>query len=57
MDCDNYKVVYCADDDEYRVYCDKCDKLCIQRFYKHQLKSGTHTNIIYKRQRLNDINS
>ena len=35
MGIDNiYKIIYCADDDEYRVYCNICDKLCIERFYK-----------------------
>ena len=24
-----YKVIFCADDNEYRVYCDVCDKICI----------------------------
>ena len=36
------EVVYCADDDEYRIYCDVCDKLCIERYYKNHLKSQTH---------------
>ena len=54
MDSDNnYEVIYCGDDNEYRVYCDICDKLCIERFYKNHLKSGTHINNFYKRQRLN----
>ena len=43
MDSD-YNVKYCADDNEYRVYCDICDKLCIQRFYENLLKSQTHIN-------------
>ena len=30
MDNENYKVIYCPEDDEYRVYCDVCDKLCIE---------------------------
>ena len=51
---DNYEVVYCADDDEYRVYCEFCDKLCIEIYYKNHLKSGTHTNNFYKRLRLNN---
>ena len=38
----NYEVIYCADDDELRVNCDICDKLCIERYYKNHLKSGTH---------------
>ena len=44
----NYEVIYCADDDEYRVYCEVCDKLCIERYYKNHLKSGTHIKIFTK---------
>ena len=45
MDSDNnYEVFYCEDDGEYRVYCDICDLLCIEQFYKNHLESGTHTN-------------
>ena len=47
---DIYEVVYCAYDDEYRVYCEICDKLCIERYYKNHLKSGTHANNNRKRQ-------
>ena len=39
MDSDKQEITYCADDDEYRVYCEVCDKLCIERFYKSLLKS------------------
>ena len=46
MDCENQLVIYCEDDGEYRVYCDVCDNLCIQRFYKNHLKSKTHINNI-----------
>ena len=46
-DSNNYQVIYCSEDDEYRVYCEICDKLCIGRDYKNHLKSGTHTNIFY----------
>ena len=49
MDSDNQLVIYC-EDDEYRVYCHICDKLCIERFYKNHLKSRTHTNNIRKRE-------
>ena len=35
---DNYDVKYCADDDEYRVYLEICDKFCIERYYKNHLK-------------------
>ena len=31
----NQEIVHCADDDEYRIYCDICDKLCIERFNKN----------------------
>ena len=54
IESDNYEVIYCADDDEYRVYCDNCDNLCMERFYKSHLKSQSHTSNIYKRQRLNN---
>ena len=47
MDCENQLVIHC-EDDEYRVYCDVCDKLCIQRYYKNHLKSKTHLNNIRK---------
>ena len=48
MDSENYNVIYCPEDDEYRVYCTVCDKLCIERFYKIHLKSQTHINNIRK---------
>ena len=32
MDIENQEVLYCADDNEYRVYCINCDKLCIERY-------------------------
>ena len=48
MDCESQLVIYCADDDEYRVYCDVCGKLYIQRFYKNHLKSKLHINNIRK---------
>ena len=49
MDSDNYEVIHCPEDDEYRVYCNICDKLCIERFYKNHLKSETHSNNKYKK--------
>ena len=54
MDSENekYEALYCPEDDDYRVYCDICDKLSFERFYKNHLKSHTHTNTFYKRQRL-----
>ena len=53
MDSENQLVIYCEDDEEYRVYCDVCDTLCIQRFYKNHLKSKTHINNIRKIEELN----
>ena len=44
MENENLQAVCCEDDGEYRVYCDTCDKLCIERFYKNHLNSQTHTN-------------
>ena len=49
-DSDNLEVIYSPEDDEYRVYCENCDTLCEERYYKNQLKSGTHTNYFFKRQ-------
>ena len=54
MDSDNYEVIYCGDDGECRIYWSVCDKLCIDRYYQNHLKSGTHLNNFYKRQRLNN---
>ena len=47
MDIENKKVIHC-EDGEYRVYCNICDKLCIERFYKNHLKSQTHINNFHK---------
>ena len=33
-DNSNYEVIYCPEDDEYRVYCDLCDNLCIEQLWK-----------------------
>ena len=53
MDDENQLVIYCPEDNEYRVYCDICDSQCIQRFYKNHLKSKTHINNIHKIEQLN----
>ena len=52
MDSDNniYEVIYCLEDDEYRVYCDNCDNPSIERFSENHLKSQTHTN--YNRKKI-----
>ena len=52
MDSESDIFEFCVDD-ELRVYCEICDKFCIER-YKNHLKSGTHKNNFYKRQQLNN---
>ena len=49
MDIENQEVIYCPEDDEFRINCNKCDKLRIDRYYKNHLKSQTHTNVIRKK--------
>ena len=49
MDSDNQEAIYCEDDGENRIYCNICDKLCIERFYKDHLKSQIHNNIIVEK--------
>ena len=49
MDGENQEVLFCADDDEYRVYYDICDNLCIENYYKNHLNSQTHKNIFFKK--------
>ena len=53
MDSVNQEAIYCEDDGEFRIYCDVCDNLCIERFYENHLKSQTHTNNLCKREQLN----
>ena len=53
MDNDEYEVIYYPQDDENRVYCNICDKLCIEQYYNNHLKSQTHTNNTRKRQQTN----
>ena len=44
----NQEVIYYADD-ECRICCNICDKLCIERFYENHLKSETHSTNIRKK--------
>ena len=46
------KFFYC-EDGEYRVYCNICDELCIERYYKNPSKSRTHIKNILEREQLN----
>ena len=54
MDSEKYEVIYCEDDGEYRIYCDICDKLCIERFFKNQHKSQTHNNNTHKKKTISN---
>ena len=38
----NREVIYCPQDFEYWLYCEVCDKLYIERFYKKYLQTSTH---------------
>ena len=51
MNSENFEVFYCADDIEYIVYCDICDKLRIEIFYKNHLKSLFYTNNNHEKKR------
>ena len=51
MNSENQLVIY-FEDGEYRVYCNVCDILCIERYYKNHLKSKTHLNNIHKIEQL-----
>ena len=46
MDSDNNEVIYCPEDDENRVFCNVCDKLRIERFYKKTILSHKLKQII-----------
>ena len=52
MENENQENIFCVDDDEYRVYSDIFDEFCLERFYKNQPKSQTHTNNIRRREQL-----
>ena len=52
MNSENQLVIYC-EDGEYRVYCNVCDNLCIQRYYNNHLKSKSHINNIHKIEEIN----
>ena len=31
MNSDNKQIIFCPEDNEYRIYCGICDELCIER--------------------------
>ena len=49
MENENLQTVCCEDGGEFRVNCDICDKLCIERVYKSHHKSPTHTENFRKK--------
>ena len=53
MDNENQLVIYCEVDGENRVYCNICDSLCIERFYKNHLKSKTRLKNLRKIEEIN----
>ena len=53
MGSDNEEGIFCEDDGEYRINCGVCDNLCIEQFYKNNLKSQIDINNIRKREHLN----
>ena len=53
MNSENQLIIFC-EDGENRVYCNICNSLCIERFYKNHLKSQTHINNIHKIEKLNN---
>ena len=52
MNIGNQELLYRAGDGEDRVYCKTCDNLCTEGFYKNHLEPQSHTNDIYKKQRI-----
>ena len=48
MESNKQEVIYCADGDESKTYCNICDKLCIDRYSKNHLKPSTHINYNFK---------
>ena len=58
MDEDIYEqAFYCEDDNEYRIYCHICENLCIERFYKNNLKSRIYINNIDKKKSISNIST
>ena len=51
MNSENQQVIFC-EDGEYRIQCNICDKLRIERFYRNHLRSQTHINNFCKIEQL-----
>ena len=56
-DDNNQEAICCEGDGEYRQYCDICDKLCTERYYKNHLKSGTEITNFRIKQQLHNTNT
>ena len=53
---DNREIIYCAEGDEHRRYCDICDNLFIDRYSNNHLISRVHITNNRKKQHLNNTN-
>ena len=53
MESEYDNVEYCQENDTEYVYCQICDNYCIRLYYNNHLKSNSHTNNFYKKQRTN----
>ena len=43
------ELIFCAENETYRIYCDVCDRLCIDRYYQNHLKSQTHLKTLARK--------
>ena len=50
---DKRAIIYCVDDDKFRIYPDVCNNLNIEMYFNNYLRTRTHINNIPKRQRVN----
>ena len=42
------EAIYCPEDDTYRIYCDICDKFCIEKYYENHLNNLRRNNSKFK---------
>ena len=52
MDRHDEEKVYCADENEYRIHCDVCDKFAIIKSHNNHLKTQTLISNLYRKQQL-----
>ena len=56
MGSDNQNKKCCAYDNEYGIYSEFFDRLCIGIYYNNHLKSGIHNEDMHKKQQLDNTN-